>query len=379
MKRAVAKHHDRSSGSRASAAGADPRVTGSPAAKASSRATTGADEVDVLSDVLRSVRLTGAMFFLVDASTPWATRAPRASAFRPVVLPRSQHLVSYHIVTHGTCWGGLTEANAERMEAGDILVIPHGDAYFLAEPSPAPGARESDTADAVSFFKQMAAGELPSVVTEGGGGADKTRFICGFLGCEARPFNPILAALPRLIHLHGATQSTDRLRYLVEFALCELRERRPGGREVLLRLSELMFIEVIRRYLETIPEAQTGWLAGLRDPLVARALALLHDRPARPWTLEELASNIGASRSVLVERFHHFVGGPPMKYLGYWRMQLATMRLSDPTTKVKTVAEEVGYASEAAFSRAFTKIVGKSPMQWRENARVTSTEPQPRK
>lgn len=322
-----------------------------------------ASAADVLSDVLRSVRLTGSMLFLVDATTPWRSWAPHTEAFRRVVLPQSQHMVSYHIVTRGCCWAGLRDAEPERCEAGDVLVVPQGDAYFLAEPLEARASYGPE--EAVVFFRSMAAGELPSVVAEGGGGAQRTQFICGFLGCDLRPFNPVLAALPRMIHLRRPAASADRMRHLIDFALCELRERSTGGRSVLLRLAELMFIEVVRRHLDTMPTAQTGWLAGLRDPLVARALALLHGAPARHWTLEQLAAQAGVSRSVLAERFAHYVGQPPMHYLSQWRMQLATRMLAEPTAKVVAVANALGYESEAAFSRAFKKSAGVAPAMWR--------------
>ena len=332
--------HDRASGSHAAASGAD-----------------------VLSDVLRSVRLTGSMLFLVDATTPWLAWAPQTEAFRRIVLPTSQHLFSYHIVTRGGCWAGLRDSPPEHFEEGDVLVVPHGDAYFLADPLEAEASYGPE--EAVTFFRSMAAGELPSVVTEGGGGAERTQFICGFLGCDLRPFNPVLAALPRMIHLRTAMSSSDRMRHLIEFALCELRERSSGGQAVLLRLAELMFIEVVRRHLETMPVAQTGWLAGLNDPLVARTLALLHGAPARRWTLEALGAQAGASRSVLAERFAQFVGQPPMQYLTQWRMQLATRMLLEPGAKVVAVAAAVGYESEAAFSRAFKKCAGVAPAAWR--------------
>ncbi|AMO22470.1 AraC family transcriptional regulator [Ramlibacter solisilvae] len=317
----------------------------------------------MLSDVLRSVRLTGSMLFLVDATTPWRSWAPQTEAFRRVVLPGSQHMVSYHVVTRGRCWAGLRDAPPESFETGDVLVIPHGDAYFLANP---PDARASyGPEEAVAFFRQMAAGELPSVVPEGGGGAQQTQFICGFLGCDRRPFNPVLASLPRMIHLRGATALDGAMRHLVDFALCELREPAPGGKDVQLRLAELMFIEVVRRCLTTMAATQAGWLAGLGEPMVARALTLLHGAPARHWTLAELATQAGASRSVLAERFVQFVGQPPMQYLIQWRMQLATRMLAEPGAKVSGVAAALGYQSESAFSRAFKKCAGAAPGGWR--------------
>ena len=324
-----------------------------------------ASGLDVLSDVLRCVRLTGSMLFLVDARAPWMSWAPRSEAFRHVVLTASQHLVSYHIVTQGRCWAGLKDAPPERFEAGDVLLVPHGNAYFLAD---SPGTEATYDADeAVAFFRSMAAGEMPSVVGEGGRG-QRTQFICGFLGCDLRPCNPVLHALPAMVHLRAAGRSDDRMAHLVEFALRELREPSPGGHGVLLRLAELMFVEVVRRQLATMSGERTGWLAGLHDPMVSRALSLLHGSPARRWTLDQLAMQVGTSRSVLAERFARFVGQPPMQYLAHWHMQLATRLLAEPGAgKLAAIAEMVGYESEAAFSRAFKKSVGVSPSAWRSH------------
>jgi AraC-like DNA-binding protein len=319
----------------------------------------------VLSDVLRTVRLTGALFFPMEVSSPWVDEVPAATAFAPLVLPGAQHVVSYHIVTEGSCWAALRGDPSVRLEAGDILVIPHGDAYSM---SSAPGLRSEAPPDAVlTFFREMTAGRLPAVVLEGGGGPQRAAVICGFLGCDVRPFNPVLETLPRLVHLRRPSVSSgpDRLDHVIEFALMEARQRRSGGRCVLLRLSEVLFVEVVRRYLDALPSGQSGWLAGLRDPIVGRALAALHDRPVQAWTMERLAKDVGASRSSLAERFTQYVGQPPMRYLAQWRMQLAARLLSDGTAKVSAVALDVGYDSEAAFSRAFKKIVGMAPAAWR--------------
>jgi AraC-like DNA-binding protein len=322
-----------------------------------------ASELDVLSDMLRSVRLTGAMLFLVEASTPWVSWAPQAEAFRRVVLPAVQHLISLHIVTHGSCWGGLMGAPPERFETGDVLVIPHGDAYYLADPPEAERTYGHD--DAVSFFRDMAAGKLPSTVTEGGNGPPAAQFICGFLGCDVRPFNPVLSALPRLLHVRAATSSSDGMSHLIAFALQELRDDRSGGKVVKLRTAELLFVDVMRRYLGTLTGDNTGWLAGLRDPLVARTLALLHEAPSRSWTLDALAAQAGTSRSVIAERFVHLIGRPPMQYLRHLRMQLASRLLVEDNAKVVSVALAVGFESEAAFSRAFKQCVGIPPDEWR--------------
>jgi AraC-like DNA-binding protein len=318
----------------------------------------------VLSDVLRTVRLTGALFFLVDASSPWSIPLPDGARLAPVILPRAQHVISYHVVTEGSGWGAIVGGAPVRLEAGDVLVLPHGDAYVMSTSPEA--AATLEPAEVLAVMRQLATGELPFTVSEGGGGPERLGLVCGFLGCDVRPFNPLLSTLPPLLHLRRDPAATDdRLGRLIEFTVAESRERRPGGECVRLRLSELMFVEVVRRHLATLPAEHTGWLGGLRDPMVGRALSLLHERPAHPWTLEDLARDVGASRSVLADRFTHFAGHPPMQYLTRWRMQMAARLLADGAAKVSAVALEVGYDSEAAFSRAFKKIAGMPPGTWR--------------
>jgi AraC-like DNA-binding protein len=320
---------------------------------------------DVLSDVLEAVRLTGSLFFIVDASLPWVAEAPDAAALAPVILPRAQHVVSYHVILEGACWCGMAGLRPVRLEAGDVLVVPHGDAYAL---SSAPDVGSGATVDEMlAWFRRMAAGELPVVVTEGGGGAGTVRIVCGFLGCDALPFNPVLATLPRILRIRPpCDRGADRLHDLAALATAEAREQTLGSRSVLLRIGELMFVEALRRYLAGPTMHESGWLAGLRDPLVGRVLSHLHREPHRAWTLEALAREVAASRSVLAERFTHFVGQPPMHYLMRWRMQLAAARLSDHAAKISAVAQEVGYESEAAFSRAFKRLTGVPPALWRE-------------
>jgi AraC-like DNA-binding protein len=319
---------------------------------------------DTLSDVLRTIRLTGTLFFMMDVSAPWEAEVPDGAALASSTLPWAQHVISYHLITGGSCWGGLVDETPVRLEAGDVLVLPRGDAYFI---STAPDMRRrADLSAEITFLRDMAAGRLPFVVKDGGGGAEGVRLVCGFLGCDLRPFNPLLATLPRLLHVRGVCGSPgDPAGRLVELALAESRERKAGGECIRLRLSELMFVEVVRGYLASLPADHTGWLAGLRDPTVARALALLHERPDQPWTLADLARDVGLSRSALADRFTHFVGLPPMQYLTQWRMQVAARLLSDGVAKVSAVGRDVGYDSEAAFSRAFKKVTGVPPARWR--------------
>jgi AraC-like DNA-binding protein len=326
------------------------------------------DPSDTLSDVLEAVKLTGALFFLVDARTPWVAEAPALPDLAPVILPRAQHVVSYHVVRQGNCWCESRGQAPLRLERGDVLVVPHGDAYQLASTC---GLRTGwSSEDALGWFRAMAEGRLPFIVTEGGSGPERLELVCGFLGCDALPFNPVLTALPTLLKvpLHGS--SGDRVNALLEFAVSESAAGRPGSRSVKLRIAELVFVEVLRSYLTTASDDGASWLGGLRDPVVGRALAQLHAQPARAWTLPELAHEVGASRTVLAERFTHFVGHPPMVYLTRWRMQLAAGRLAGGAAPVSAVACEVGYESEAAFSRAFKKVTGVTPGSWRSRRRA---------
>ena len=316
--------------------------------------------MDALSDVLKAVRLTGAVFFDVRAAAPFVAEAPSSADLAGRVIPGAQHLVHYHVVSEGSVWGGLHDEPDVHLTAGDIIVFPHGDAHVL---SSAPGMR--GTLD-LARFDAVQAQPRPFALSVGDGATASAHFVCGFLGCDARPFNPLLAALPRLIHVRGGAGGATEA--FVRMALAEGADRRPGSDVVLGRLSELMFVDVVRRYLETLPPERAGWLAGLREPFIGRALAALHASPARDWTLESLAREVALSRSALAERFTELVGQPPMQYLTSWRMQLAAGQLAAGADSVSSVAARVGYESEAAFSRAFKKATGVAPGRWRRQS-----------
>ncbi len=336
----------------------------SPSAQTLPAADPGTIATDPLSDVLRAVKLTGALFFAVEASTPWGIEVPRTDSYASIILPRAQHVVSYHIVLEGEGWASLPGIAPTRFQAGDILVFPHGDAYSMTS---APGGEVEYGEEAtLGFFREMMAGRLSFVVEEGGGGAGRARFVCGFLGCDTRPFNPVLATLPRILVVRRPAEAQGGLLdELVALTLAEARVARAGGESIRLRLGELIFVEVVRQHLDALPEGRTGWLSGLRDPAIGRVLTAMHAEPARAWTLEALAGMAGLSRAVLAERFAQLVGCPPIHYLTLWRMQIAARLLADSPMKVAAVANAVGYGSEAAFSRAFKKATGLAPAIWR--------------
>ena len=316
---------------------------------------------DALSDLLRTVRLTGAAYFDVEASEPWAAEQPAREEILPRVLPGAAHLIAYHVLVEGSCYASLIGGEPIPMEAGEVVVFTHGDPHVL---SSAPGLRADPlTPEAMD---SALSGPLPFFVRYGGNGPASAKLVCGFLACDRAPFNPLLDNLPPVIKAGDAGASDPGwLGHFIRLAMTESAQPRAGGESVLAKLSELMFIEVVRRHVEALPAAQAGWLAGLRDPFVGKAVSLMHARPAHAWTIEELAKDVGLSRSVLAERFADLIGVPPIQYLAKWRMQIACGLLRGGTNQAR-IAAEIGYDSEAAFSRAFKRLVGVSPSVWRQ-------------
>jgi AraC-like DNA-binding protein len=333
---------------------------------------------DTLSDVLRAVRLRGAVFYYIDGSSPWVAEAPPAAEIIPAIMPGTEHMIEFHGVVQGSCWGAIVGEPPIRLEAGDVILFPQGDPHVM---SSAPKMR-APRVDKDLFFAPRPP-QLPFALTMkgpevttarlDGGGDNRDTIVCGFLGLDSRPFNPLLAALPRVIHVSGATLGPDSwVASFLRAAANESNQRRPGGEAVLERMSEMLFVEVLRRYVDSLPPEQIGWLAGMRDPAVGRVLALLHEKPDAPWTLERLADEAAMSRSSLHERFVHFIGQPPMQYLTKWRMQVAARLLRDTTSKLIEIALAAGYESEAAFSRAFKREVGVAPGAWRSGRTKTA-------
>ncbi len=325
---------------------------------------------DPLSDVLRSVHLRGAIFYYVSCHGAWVAETPASAELAQVMNPRAEHTLAYHLFVRGDGWAATDGEPPVRVAGGDIVMFPRGDGHVL---SSAPGMRSQgedsewrySTRDdpkpiAIAFHDGVCepGGEVPvdyaSVV-----------IICGFISCDLRPFNPLIGALPPLLHMPASGVGAWVAPMLGQ-AVEESRRRRPGSAALLEQVSEMVFVDAARRYLESLPEGGgSGWLAGLRDRHVGRAIALLHERPSHDWSVEELGRSIGLSRSALHERFVDLVGQPPMQYLANWRIQLGANLMRSSRYTVATIAQEVGYESEAAFSRAFKRMMGQPPAAWR--------------
>ena len=319
--------------------------------------------VDVLSDVLRVVRLEGAVFFNGEFSAPWCISEPRSTAIVPYLSPDAGHLILYHFLTEGRAYAKLSDGRREELVAGDIVVFPHGDAHFLGNGSP------EKPVDAVQMFSKNLTDGLK--LAQFGGGGEITRFVCGFMVCQPRLSEVFLAGLPEILKVHVANEPAGHwLENSIRFSVGEVSGSNAGSGLVLAKLSEVLFVETLRRYINELPPDQIGWLAGARDPIIGQALALLHKEPAYPWTISNLARKVGLSRTRLAERFRHFLGESPMAYLAKWRLKLGAQMLQSTEDSVAEVAAAVGYGSEAAFNRAFKREFDCPPAQFRRKHKV---------
>jgi AraC-like DNA-binding protein len=317
----------------------------------------------LLSDVLARIRLSGAIFLRGEYSAPWAFDSPESRDLIQLLAPDAQRLILFHIMRRGRAWAS---ANGQRVEvkAGDLVVLPHAHRHLMGSMAP---------------VKPIPIAELlPPPPWEGvpvcrfDGGGEDTEVVCGYLRCEEPLFNSFLRQLPPIFRVRPPLgPTTEWIQACINYALDERRHSRQGGAALLARLPELMFTEALRLHYEESPP-DTGWLAAINDPVVGRALALLHTEPARKWTVESLARRAATSRSVLDERFRTLLRQPPIRYLAEWRMQLAADLLRTTRLKLDAVAEKAGYGSEQAFSRAFQRHVGRSPAQWRDETTTPS-------
>ena len=316
---------------------------------------------DALSNALSAVRVTGAVFFNGEFTAPWGFEAARVPTLRSLLPVGTGRLLIYHLVLEGEAVLRTERGEQARLRGGDVVVLPHEDTHTFS--NGVPGRFLDGSTTLLETFRTT---DL-QLIRHGDGGAP-TRFICGYFGCERRADRLFLAGLPSLLLVHirsdpGGQWLENTIRHLVG----EDRAHRPGSHALLAKMAEALLIEILRRHMESLPAGQTGWLAGARDPVVGSVLSLFHAQPARRWTLAGLEARVGASRSVIGQRFHALLGEPPLSYLARWRLQLAARCLEESRATVLSIADQVGYESEAAFCRAFRREFGMSPTQYRRD------------
>ena len=319
--------------------------------------------MDALSDVLKAVRLDGALYLNAEFTAPWCMRGRFGMASVRQRLAGAEHVVYFHLLTEGSCQVRLADGGEViTVSAGDLVLFPQDDRHLMG----------SDLHVAPLEAENWNGGNDPApdlVPFRYGGGGTATRFVCGFLACSRTMCRPLLDALPPVLRIPiGDGVASGLLRERLRLGLQESATSRPGAQSILAKLAELMFVEALRRYAEGLPPGGKGWLAAVRDAQVGRALALLHREPARAWTVDELAREVALSRSALAERFATLVGEPPMQYLMRWRLALAARSLRAGSEPLSRVAERSGYESQAAFNRAFKREFGLPPAAWRRAA-----------
>jgi AraC-like DNA-binding protein len=313
--------------------------------------------VDALAEVLRAIKIESAIFLNGQFSEPWCITSPDAAALSKVFGRDDAHVIVYHLLCEGRAYCEVDGAGVE-LSAGDLVALPHGDSHRLGA-----GRRASpvDVGRALPGIRERRLELLAA-----GGGGEPSRFICGYLACDRHLSQSFLSGLPPIIRLNIRDDPSGQwLENSLRFSVTQVTSSDAGAQEVVAKLSEVFFAEALRRYQRELPPGQTGWLAGAREPAVGRALMLMHHRSAHPWTIPALAHEVGVSRSVLAERFRHYLGEPPMTYLTRWRLRLGARALASTLSSVAQIAAEVGYESEAAFNRAFRREFGLPPARYR--------------
>jgi AraC-like DNA-binding protein len=330
--------------------------------------------MDVLSEVLKAVKLDGAVFYNAEFSAPWCFCSPPSPALAPYLSAGSKHVIIFHLLTEGRCYAQVErDGRPLPLSAGDLVIIPHGDSHALRN---GPFTKPVDHAEQV---RQVFSQGLK--LARMGGGGEIAKFICGYMCCDPQLSRIFLGGLPSILKVNiRADASGQWLEQTIRHSVDGPDVSRPGGEALLARLCEVLFIETLRRYIALLPPEQTGWLAGVRDPVIGKALALLHRRPAHPWTIASLGNEVGISRSVLAERFRLVLSKTPMAYLTRWRLQLGAQSLQSTSNSVAQIAGEVGYESEASFNRAFKREFGLPPARFRSRSKsarpVQLTAPQ---
>src|SRR3954464_15017314 len=319
--------------------------------------------MDVLSEVLKVVKLQGALFYNGEFSAPWCVNASSARALARQFAPSAEHVIIFHLLTHGRAFIRLSSGEQEILNAGDLVMIAHGDPHVMGN-----GTTMKPVNDSEQLAEVIAQGLTPWRM---GGGGEITKFVCGYMACDPELSKAFLSGLPPVFKVSIRNEPSGRwLENSIRFSVDELGSTRPGGEVVLAKWAEVLFIETLRAYIAHLPAEQTGWLAGARDSEVGKTLALMHRNPAQPWTIASLAQEAGLSRSVLAERFRHYLNEPPMAYLTRWRLQFGVQKMASTSQSGAQIAAEVGYESEPAFNRAFKREFAIPPARFRNQSKT---------
>jgi AraC-like DNA-binding protein len=326
--------------------------------------------MDVLSDVLRNVRLSGALLFFAEYRSPWCVACPPSEMIAPLLVPGARRLVIFHIVIDGACLAGRPDEAPVALHAGDAVMMVQGDPHILGDEA----GREA--IPLVELLPMPPWKKAPYLVH--GGNGPLTRVLCGFLHCADAQLSPFLATLPPVLRVEGSEGVASSLLPVQRLLIEEARNERPGYACVLSRLTETFFVEALRQHMSTQKDTSRA-LAALKDPVVGDALARIHEDPLRAWSVEALAREIAVSRSLLASRFSALMDCPPMQYLTRWRLLMAARRLYEGNESIAAVGAWIGYESEAAFNRAFKRHFGAPPATWLGKARKDKdAEPDPK-
>jgi AraC-like DNA-binding protein len=316
--------------------------------------------VDALSDVLRLVGLTGGVFIDAEFTAPWSVSGKVAPELCRPYMVQPEYVVGFHYVTEGAFTLTLDDGASRRISTGELVMLPRNDLHVFAS------AAGLTAVGAGALMQKPGTSGVARIVH--GGGGERTRMVCGFLGGNVQ-LHPLLVNLPPVLTLELDTlPSGDWMKGTFAYAAQTMTDGDPGAATVMAKMSELLFVEAVRRYLAALPLKETGWLAGLRDPAIGRALSLMHARLNEGWTADALAREVNLSRSAFADHFTKLIGVPPMRYLLNWRMQVAREKLQEANGAIAQIAFEVGYESEAAFTRAFRREFGLPPAMWRKAA-----------
>jgi AraC-like DNA-binding protein len=298
---------------------------------------------DPLGEALHFLRMSGTFYARSELTAPWG-----------MAIPAFENCMVFHVVTEGQCWVEPPDADAHLLQAGDLALLPHGQGHLLVSD---PGATVAD----LFALPRVEVSDRYERLRHGGGGA-ATNLICAVVRFDHPAARQLLAVLPSVIRAGDwASPQLEWLQSTLHLMAAEARELRPGGETVVTRLADILVIQTIRAWIDKDPAAQTGWLGALRDPQIGRSLALIHREPTRAWTVASLAGEAAMSRSAFAARFSELVGEPAMQYVTRWRMHLALDHLTQGEAPLADVADRLGYQSEAAFSRAFKRVIGISP------------------